>query len=272
MIAGRSYLLLLVISAVSTWPTMGLAEAPSLMCNGPESVAAGASFQITVTSNNNYVGDVMVVPQSPLQERESIITGPPFTYDIDVPANINAGRYLITAYALVSGPPAVAKCPYWYVNVTGSNAIDSLSVQEQSIRFHYIGERKTISVFGAVVGAWTDLAGSPELLFQSSDNAVVGTRPGATIIATGAGKAQVAIVFRNFTKVINVQVDSGGRGDLNGDGLVDTDDINILNMFLNTQTNISNDARDLNHDGKIDALDARILTTLCTYPRCATHP
>jgi hypothetical protein len=39
----------------------------------------------------------------------------------------------------------------------------------------------------------------------------------------------------------------------------------------NTPASSVNDLRDLNGDGKIDALDSRILTTLCTRPRCAVQ-
>jgi hypothetical protein len=74
-----------------------------------------------------------------------------------------------------------------------------------------------------------------------------------------------------FTTV-PLQVDQANRGDFNGDGKIDSDDLNIINNALNTPATGPNDARDLNHDGKIDALDARVLATLCTYPRCATHP
>jgi len=62
-----------------------------------------------------------------------------------------------------------------------------------------------------------------------------------------------------------------GCGDLNGDGQVDKSDLNILMDALNTPANGPNDARDLNHDGVINALDARILVTLCTHPGCAVQ-
>ena len=71
--------------------------------------------------------------------------------------------------------------------------------------------------------------------------------------------------------MVNVQVLGGLRGDLNGDGQVDIDDVNIIDLYLNTPATSPNDARDLNHDGLVNALDARILTTLCNYERRATH-
>jgi hypothetical protein len=60
-------------------------------------------------------------------------------------------------------------------------------------------------------------------------------------------------------------------GDLNNDGVIDQNDVNIVTAARNTPANGPNDLRDLNGDLKIDALDARTLVTLCTRPRCATQ-
>ena len=58
-------------------------------------------------------------------------------------------------------------------------------------------------------------------------------------------------------------------GDLNSDGFIDQNDLNILLAARNTPANGPNDLRDLDGDGTITALDARKLTLLCTQPRCA---
>jgi hypothetical protein len=60
-------------------------------------------------------------------------------------------------------------------------------------------------------------------------------------------------------------------GDINGDGRVDSTDLAAIVAALNTPANGPNDIRDLNGDGTINALDSRILVTLCTQAGCATH-
>jgi Dockerin type I domain len=57
-------------------------------------------------------------------------------------------------------------------------------------------------------------------------------------------------------------------GDLNGDHKVDINDLGLLMQRLN-QAAGPNDPRDLDYDGQITVLDARILVTLCTNPHCA---
>ena len=57
----------------------------------------------------------------------------------------------------------------------------------------------------------------------------------------------------------------------NVDGDVDNNDLNLLLATRNTPASSVNDLRDLNGDGKIDALDGRILVTKCTRPRYATQ-
>ena len=58
------------------------------------------------------------------------------------------------------------------------------------------------------------------------------------------------------------------QGDINEDGIVDMDDLNIILAARNTSADGPDDPRDLDGDGMITALDARKLVLLCTCPRC----
>jgi hypothetical protein len=59
--------------------------------------------------------------------------------------------------------------------------------------------------------------------------------------------------------------------DVNGDGSINTLDINLVTQARNTPASV-NDPRDPNHDGSITAADARVCVTRCSLPRCAIGP
>jgi len=56
--------------------------------------------------------------------------------------------------------------------------------------------------------------------------------------------------------------------DLDGDGVVDRSDLNIILSARNSPASGPDDPRDLDGDGMITVLDARKLVLLCTCPRC----
>jgi DNA-binding beta-propeller fold protein YncE len=64
--------------------------------------------------------------------------------------------------------------------------------------------------------------------------------------------------------------DETAAGDLDGDGDVDGDDLNLLLAAKNTVA-VLGDSKDLDHDGKVTAQDARKLVSLCSRTRCATN-
>jgi hypothetical protein len=67
--------------------------------------------------------------------------------------------------------------------------------------------------------------------------------------------------------LVNVQK----LGDIDGDGDIDLNDVNLILAAKNTAANSSNDARDVNNDMKIDVLDSRQAALLCSRPRCAVQ-
>jgi len=60
--------------------------------------------------------------------------------------------------------------------------------------------------------------------------------------------------------------------DIDTDGDVDRDDINLIVAARNTPASGIDDLRDIDGNGFINVLDARQCTQLCTYNRCAVSP
>lgn len=73
----------------------------------------------------------------------------------------------------------------------------------------------------------------------------------------------------DLTAADSVLVTVFRRGDVNRDGHIDIDDVNLIDAALNTRTSGPDDPRDLDNDGTIDDLDSRIAARLCDKPRCA---
>ena len=61
------------------------------------------------------------------------------------------------------------------------------------------------------------------------------------------------------------------RFDADGDGDIDVADVQLIVAARNQPPHPPTDRRDVNADGKIDALDARLTTLQCSRPRCASN-
>jgi hypothetical protein len=75
----------------------------------------------------------------------------------------------------------------------------------------------------------------------------------------------------NSSAPSEVEITVPRLGDIDLDGDVDKNDLNQILAARNKPASGPNDLLDLDGNMKIDALDARKLTTLCTRPRCATQ-
>jgi predicted extracellular nuclease len=67
--------------------------------------------------------------------------------------------------------------------------------------------------------------------------------------------------------VVELALASLNPADLDQDGDVDTNDINLFNQLLRSGKALSL-SYDFNKDGKVNSTDARAMAALCTYPRC----
>ena len=68
--------------------------------------------------------------------------------------------------------------------------------------------------------------------------------------------------------LVELKLASKNPADLDLDGDVDSNDVTLFNRLLRSGTKLSL-VYDFNKDNKVDALDARAMLFLCTYPNCA---
>ena len=181
-----------------------------------------------------------------------------------VPPGTRPGQYNFGAidakYANAISPPASKAADDVVLQVEGGGIVASLIVAPPAIKLRFPGDRVSgIRVTGVVSdGSKLDLTESSQLTV-SPDNPDVVRRTGEGIVAWGEGATDIEIKYRNpgssgslVIARIHVTVPKLVRGDLNGDGRVNSRDIQILKGSLNTSARCAIDARDLNHDGRID--------------------
>lgn len=254
---------------------IALADAQStpLIITSPANATAvtpGQSLPVTVTvAAGSGLSAVAILGQDPLGAAGPL-AGSPVTLYLTIPTTTSPGTYSITAAAVNASGVLVTSLPVT-VDVEPTETAAAILVQPTSVNLRFVGDVLPLSVIGTLTGGLqSDLRGSSQLV-TTSENTSVATVQGALITATGAGQTRIDVQYgANLVKVL-VTVPASIRGDLNGDGKVDKSDLNIITSALNTLATGPNDARDLNHDGVINALDARILVTLCTKPGCATQ-
>ncbi len=111
---------------------------------------------------------------------------------------------------------------------------------------------------------------APATLFLADPSAM---NPRFTPAALGTFRFSLTVDngvrYSEVTDTVDIKV--AALGDIDADGDVDSTDLNFVVTVRNTPASSSSDPRDLDGNMKIDALDARKLTVLCTRPRCATQ-
>lgn len=135
-----------------------------------------------------------------------------------------------------------------------------------------------------LTGSASDPDGDPEALAKSwvlLSKPGASTRGSANIVgaqkrtarfapdAAGQYLFELHVSDGDLSAADSVLVIAFRRGDVNRDGHIDIDDVNLINAALGTRISVPNDPRDLDNDGAIDLVDARIAAALCDKPNCA---
>src|SRR5207249_475323 len=98
--------------------------------------------------------------------------------------------------------------------------------------------------------------------FTSADTSIATVDSHGLIIAVGPGRTVVTFRYKDQSKEIPVSVKKLIRGDLDGDDRITENDLHRLLGSVGMEATCPNDARDLNHDGKIDQGDVEIMKRL----------
>jgi hypothetical protein len=196
-------------------------------------------------------------------------TAPPYVLSMTIPDD-TVGPHLLTAVGVI-GPDQADFSPPVTLQVETPAIITSLSVDpSDEVAFEYVGEQVALTVTGRTdAGALIDLSDSSQTRFQSADSAIAAVA-GGFLTAVGPGATTVSVSYKNLNVIMPVTVPKSIPGDLDANGAVDQDDLNLLLDFVTLGVSPTGlfDARDLNHDGVIDQADVAQIQSLCTQPPC----
>lgn len=195
---------------------------------------------------------------------------PPYSFKVDIPQDV-VGKRKITAIGM-TGPGSGVFSKSITIDVEPSSPPSTMSVSPTRIYFNYAGEQIPLDVTDRLSdGRNIDLTSSTQLQLTSQDTSVATVNNEGLVTAAGSGTTAIIVKYGRLSVDVPISVKSTIPGDLNGDGDVDKADLNELMTWENTPATTPYDARDLNHDGTINAQDAKILETLCTHPGCAIY-
>jgi hypothetical protein len=240
-----------------TTPTAGTRVTPGQTITIQVATATGAAF-IAV----EVVGeDIGFAPP---------LTAPPYSFTLTVPPNVIGPRNL-TALGITSPENGIFS-PSVVIDSETEAVATALHLNIGQISFQRSGQQMPLDVTATFTdGTSLDITKSSLISYISVDSTIATVDAKGLVTAVGPGVTMVNVNYGTSSVHLKVSVPNSIRGDLNGDGRVDKDDLNIILAALNTLATGPHDARDLNGDGVINALDARILVTLCTSTGCATH-
>jgi hypothetical protein len=232
-------------------------------------VLEGSTLTVTVSVDpgSNYIA-VEVLGENIGFSQD--VTSPPFQFTLTMPID-QIGPHQITAVGIIGPGQADFSVPLTVDLETPAN-IPKLSVSPSQVNFHYPGQQIPLVVTGTTDGGmFLNLSDSSQTSYQSADNSVATVLGKRLLTAVGQGSTEsttITVAYKGLTVTVPVNVPRTIPGDLNLDGVVDQDDMNLLLAAIRANMPATGpfDSRDLNHDGVIDILDAQALVSLCTKP------
>lgn len=223
--------------------------------NGSPLSAVLGSNASNGTLTLNADGSFIYTPKAQFSGADS------FTYQVN---DGNASSNVVTVSLTVGIAPQVNLIPIANAGPDQTGRLGGL------IRLNGTGSSDPDNGPNSLRFTWTQTAGPAVAL----DDAITAT-PTFTPAVAGSYSFNLVVNDGQSTSspdsvTVTVLAAVPTLGDIDLDGDVDRDDLNLILAARNTPAG-PNDPRDLNRDGIINALDARQLVTLCTRPRCATQ-
>jgi len=248
-------------------------EAPGIVITSPQPnsiVSAGQTIFVTIQplpGTQLKTASAWILPFSGVPPT---VQSPPYQVSLAVPTD-RVGLLTLKAVAVDASNDSLQTS----INLRVQNSSSLTKIQSSPMKLSLLqpGEMEKI-VTSAVYsdGRVIDISANSDVQYSISNSKVISVQNNGTVVALLPGTSTVTVQYDGFQQTIPVAVGIFElKGDLNGDGAVDQNDLNIITSALNTPSTGPGDPRDLNNDGRIDALDSRILVTLCSRARCATQ-
>lgn len=267
----KSTLIQIMLSILYLIPTVG--SAATIRITGPTAGTVIVGGQILTVSIDvvNGIGlralwaDIVPGPFNIPQPA----TTAPYSFPITVPLD-RVGIVHLRASAIDNSGNLLQDSVD--INIKPPAHLQLVKVFPEEILFSGAGETDYLTLAGSYSDGFVrELSGVPLIVYTSDNQNVITVGASGKVIAIAPGVTTLHISVSGFSLAVPGSVAKFELvGDLNGDGQVDQDDLNILLAALNRPATGPGDPRDLDGDGKITALDARKLVMLCTRARCAT--
>jgi hypothetical protein len=266
----------LLVVALLIWSDIATAQSqPVIHIDSPPNgalISAGKTVSILVSTNDTTITQVGLIVESPLPKILPRRGSGQFAFTMDVPADTAPGAYHISAIGIRDNGVASTPATITLV-ISAGQAPVSVHISPEQLEFKFPGLQERLELYQD--DSTINLSEGPGVTWRSLNEAVATVNAFGIVTAVGPGVTEIEGIYQlasiSLTSRISVEVLNPIKGDLNGDGRVDLDDLNFLTDRLDTNIIVKTDARDLNQDGRLNEIDVEILTTLCTYPKCASE-
>jgi hypothetical protein len=242
---------------------------PALAITSPANgatVQTGQSVSVSVAASGSF-SSIEVIGQA--IGLSLVVNDPPYIFSLAIP-NGTVGQKTITAAGITPSGTMIFS-PSVTIDCEPAAPVTALSLNLNEISFDFTGDQVELTVEGKLAdGSSVNLTQSSNTTYSSGNIAVATVTTSGLVTAVGPGTTTITALNGGQIAAATVSAPNSLHGDLNADGKIDADDINILLAALNTNATGSFDARDLNGDSIIDMKDVQALAALCALPGCST--